>query len=144
MELNLFWKIYLSITSLIIGIAFVSVNIKKAIEKMKEVKIQQKVTIMTIPVQKRHDQNIFIGKFNNRKSNVPMLSGKQMASIIFFSFSMILTMILLSTVINPHEVFLYQSLIFEPIFFKIVIPIIYLRLRKDFCRYLLRELQFSP
>ena len=48
MELNLFWIIFLSITIQITGIAFISVNVKKLLEKFRELKIQHKVTVMPI------------------------------------------------------------------------------------------------
>ena len=149
----MFWKIYLSITLSIAGIAFIVVNVKRPREKIKEIKIQQKVTVMTKPIQKRHvsslvesvhGRRINVKKFlpiNNRKHNEPMFTGKQMTSLILFSFSMTLTIIFLSTIINPNEVFLHQVLIFEPFFLKIVIPLIYLKLKQDFCRYLARELK---
>ena len=88
MGLNLFWIIFFSITTLIAGIAFISVNIKKLIETLKELKIQQQVTVMPIS-NKENDENSSqrseiaqamecLGlKFNNAKYNDPMFTGKE-------------------------------------------------------------------
>ena len=138
MELNLFWIIFLSITIQISGIAFISVNVKKLIEKLKEFKIQHKVTVMPISNMENTEnssQSEFgqmmecLGvKFNNAKYNDPMFTGKQMASLIIFSFSMILAIIIFCDfvpIVDPHKAFVYQVIIIEPILLKILIPIAY-------------------
>ena len=148
MELNLFWIIFLSITTQIAGIAFISVNVKKLTEKLKEFKIQQKVTVMLISNMENTENSsrselaqmmeCFGLKLNNAKYNDPMCTGKQMASLIISSFSMILAIIIFRDfvhIVNPHMTFVYQVIIIEPIFLKILIPIAYLMIKKDFCRF---------
>ena len=148
MELDLFWKIFLSITIIIAGISFISVNVKKLTEKLKEFKIQQKVTVMPIfNIENTENSSrselaqmmeCFGLRLNNAKYNDPMLTGKQMASLIISLFSMILAVIIfrdLVPIVNPHKAFVYQVIIIEPIFLKILIPIAYLTVKKDFCRF---------
>jgi hypothetical protein len=148
MELDLFWRIFLSITILIAGISFISVNTKKLSEKLKEFKIHQKVTVMPISNVENSENSsqselaqmmkCFGLRLNNVKYNDPMFTGKQMASLIISSFSMILAVIIFrdfAPIVNPHKAFVYQVIIIEPIFLKILIPIAYLRIKKDFHRF---------
>ena len=154
MELNLFWIIFLSITIQISGIAFISVNVKKLIEKLKEFKIQHKVTVMPISNMENTEnssQSEFgqmmecLGvKFNNAKYNDPMFTGKQMASLIIFSFSMILAIIIFCDfvpIVDPHKAFVYQVIIIEPILLKILIPIAYLIIKPVFRRYFCKNIK---
>ena len=154
MELNLFWIIFLSITILITGIAFISVNIKKLIEKLKEFKIQQKVTVMPISNVENSENSsqselaqmmkCFGLRLNNVKYNDPMFTGKQMASLVIFSFSMILAIIIFRDfvpIVDPHKAFVYQVIIIEPILLKILIPIAYLIIKQDFRRYFCKNIK---
>ena len=156
MELNLFWIIFLSTTILISGIAFISVNIKKLIETLRELKIQQKVTIMPISNMENtenssrselaHMMECLGLKLNNAKYNDPMFTGKQMASLVIFSFSMILLIIIFRDfvpIVDPHKAFVYQVLIIEPILLKILIPIAYLIIKQDFRRYFCKNIKIS-
>ena len=154
MELNLFWIVFLSITIIIAGISFISVNVKKLIEKLKEFKIQHKVTVMPISNMENTEnssQSEFgqmmecLGvKFNNAKYNDPMFTGKQMASLIIFSFSMILAIIIFRDfvpIVDPHKAFVYQVIIIEPILLKILIPVAYLIIKQVFCRYFFKNIK---
>ena len=148
MELDFFWRIFLSITIIIAGISFISVNVKKVIEKLKELKIHQNVTVMPISNIENNENSsrselaqmmqCFGLRLNNAKHNEPMFTGKQMASLIISSFSMILAVIIfrdLVPIVNPHKAFVYQVIIVEPVFLKILIPIAYLMIKKDFRRF---------
>ena len=154
MELNLFWIIFLSITIQITGIAFISVNVKKLLEKFRELKIQHKVTVMPISNMEytENSSRSELGqmmeclgvKLNNAKYNDPMFTGKQMASLIIFSFSMILAIIIFRDfvpIIDPHKAFVYQVIIIEPILLKILIPIAYLIIKQDFSRYFCKNIK---
>ena len=154
MELNLFWIVFLSITIIIAGISFISVNVKKLIEKLKELKIQQNVTVMPISNMENNENSsrselaqmmeCFGVRLNNAKYNDPMLTGKQMASLIIFSFSMILAIIIFRDfvpIVDPHKAFVYQVIIIEPILLKILIPIAYLIIKQDFRRYFCKNIK---
>ena len=154
MELNLFWIVFLSITIQITGIAFISVNVKKLVEKSRELKIQHKVTVMPISNMENTENSSqselgqmmeCLGlKFNNAKYNDPMFTGKQMASLIIFSFSMILAIIIFRDfvpIVDPHKAFVYQVIIIEPILLKILIPIAYLIIKQDFRRYFCKNIK---
>ena len=154
MELNLYWIVFLSITIQITGISFISVNVKKLIEKFREFKIQQTVTVMPITNMENTENSSqselgqmmeCLGlKFNNAKYNDPMFTGKQMASLIIFSFSMILAIIIFRDfvpLVDPHKAFVYQVIIIEPILLKILIPIAYLIIKQDFRLYFCKNVK---
>ena len=123
-------------------------NVKKLIEKLKELKIQRNVTVIPISNMENNENSsqselaqmmqCFGLRLNNAKYNDPMFTGKQMSSLIISSFSMILAVIIfrdLVPIVNPHQAFVYQVLIVEPVFLKILIPIAYLMIKKDFYRF---------
>ena len=158
MELNLFWYIYLTATISIAAAAFVSLNLKKFMEKFKEIRIKQKVTIMPISYSKiskfGNDFGYQTGsmkkflRFNNSKYNDPMFTERQMAALVIFSFGMVLTVLIfrdfmgyLGYQVNPHEMFVYQTVIFEPVFLNIIIPIAYLISRKRFRRFMFEQIR---
>ena len=153
MELNVFWKIYISITALVSVAAFTSLNVKKIIEKIKEAKIQQSVTVMPIDNQDEDSSTALVKsnnnytlnylKFNTSKYNDPMFTGRQMACLVAFSFGLILGIILFRDFnphISPYKVFIYHTVIIEPIFIKMTIPTIYLAIRKDVRRFMCQKL----
>ena len=135
MKLPIYWSIYITITLSISGVSFICLNIKKMVERFKESKIKQSVTI-NIKIlyqentigQKNLPKSL---KINNSKHNDPMFSGIQMASIVSFSFCFVLSILYLTLYINPRKIFLYQTLILEPIMLKIVVPIVYLIFKND-------------
>ena len=143
MKLPIYWSIYITITLSISGVSFICLNIKKMVERFKELKIQQSVTIsIKIPdqeniigqhdVKPKNERNFpKLLKINNSKHNDPMFSGIQMASIVSFSFCFVLSILYLTLYINPRKIFLYQTLILEPIMLKIVVPIVYLIFKND-------------
>ena len=154
MKLNLFWIVFLSITIIIAGISFVNVNVKKLIEKSREFKIQQMVTVMPISDVENSENSSrselaqmmeCLGvNFNNAKYNDPMFTGKQMASLVIFSFSMILVIIIFRDfvpIVDPHKAFVYQVIIIEPILLKILIPIAYLIIKPVFRRYFCKNIK---
>ena len=153
MELNMFWKIYITVTLLVSVIAFTSLNLKKMMEKFKEFKIQQSVTVMPITNQEEDTNtadvspvqmnNCYTLPFNNAKYNDPMFTGRQMACWATFSFGLILGVIVFRDFnehVNPHQVFIYHTVIIEPIFIKMTIPTIYLAVRKDVRRFMCQEI----
>ena len=88
MELNLFWKFFITITVFVSAVAFISLNVKKMIEKFREFKIQQRVTVMPIVNQNTDSSMVEVQpgqsntttscfKFNNSKYNDPMITGKE-------------------------------------------------------------------
>ena len=80
----------------------------------------------------------YLNKLQIQKYNDPMLQGKHMATLIFFSFSMILFIILfrdMKSYGDSRKIFIYHTIILEPIFLKMVIPIIYLIIKKDFLKF---------
>ena len=48
---SLFWKIFIAVTMFVSGVAFISLNVKKVLEKFKEFRIKQKITVMPIENQ---------------------------------------------------------------------------------------------
>ena len=151
MELNVFWKIYITITVLVSVVAFTSLNVKKMVEKFKEFKIRQGVTVMPIDsneaevqlVQSNKTYTLNYFKFNNSKYNDPMFTGRQMACWATISFGLILGVIVFRDFnehVNPHQVFIYHTVIIEPIFIKMTIPTIYLAVRKDVRRFMCQEI----
>ena len=134
-EMPMFWRIYITVTLLISGISFVSLNIKKLLERLKDKKIKNKVNVMIPPpntdqycIEMKSKQFI---KINNSRHNEPMFTGIQMISVVSFAFSFVLGNIFLSLFIDYHKIFLYQVMIVEPLSLKVIIPIIYLLFRKD-------------
>ena len=133
-ELPMFWRIYITITLSISGISFVSLNIKKLSERLKDKKIRNKVNVMIPPpntgqysIETKSKQFI---KINNSRHNKPMFTGIQMISVVSFAFSCVLGNIFLSLFIDYDKIFLYQVMIVEPLSLKVIIPIIYLLFRK--------------
>jgi hypothetical protein len=134
-KLPMFWKIYITVTLLISGISFVSLNIKKLSERLKDKQIKNKVNVMIPPpntgqycIEMKSKQFL---KINNSRHNEPMFTGIQMISVVSFAFSFVLGNIFLSLFIDYHKIFLYQVMIVEPLSLKVIIPIIYLLFRKD-------------
>ena len=126
------------------------------IETLKEFKIQQQVTVMPISDMENEENSSrselaqvmeCLGlKFNNTKYNDPMFTGKQMASLIFFIFSMILAIIIFRDfvpIVDPHKAFVYQVIIIEPILLKILAPIAYLMIKQDFRKYFHKNIKIS-
>ena len=134
-EMPMFWRIYITVTLLISGISFVSLNIKKLLERLKDKKIKNKVNVMIPPpntdqycIEMKSKQFI---KINNSRHNEPMFTGIQMISVVSFAFSFVLVNIFLSLFIDYPKIFLYQVMFVEPLSLKVIIPIIYLLFRKD-------------
>ena len=131
----MFWRIYITVTLLISGISFVSLNIKKLSERLKDKKIRNKVNVMIPPpntgqycIEMKSKQFL---KVNNSRHNEPMFTGIQMISVVSFAFGFVLVNLFLSLFIDYHKIFLYQVMIVEPLSLKVIIPIIYLLFRKD-------------
>ena len=96
---SLFWKIFIAVIMFVSGVAFIILNVKKVLEKFKEFRIKQKITVM--PISNHPDISIsntqskyqlgsmkqFL-EFNNSKYNDPMFTGPQMAALVIFSFGM--------------------------------------------------------
>ena len=134
-ELPMFWRIYITVTLLISSISFVSLNIKKLSERLKDKKIKNKVNVMIPPpstdqhcIETKSKQFL---KVNNSRHNEPMFTGIQMISVVSFSFGFVLLIIFSSLFIDSRKIFLYQTMILEPLLMKVIIPIIYLLFRKD-------------
>ena len=131
----MFWRIYIIVTLLISGISFVSLNIKKLSERLKDKKIKNKINVMIPPpntgqycIEIKSKQFL---KVNNSRHNEPMFTGIQMISVVSFTFGFVLSLIFSSLIIDPRKIFLYQTMILEPLLMKVIIPIIYLLFRKD-------------
>ena len=134
-EMPMFWRIYITVTLLISGISFVSLNVKKLSERLKDKKIKNKVNVMIPPlntgqycIEMKSKQFL---KLNNSRHNKPMFTGIQMISVVTFSFGLVLLNIFLSLFIDHSMIFLYRTMIVEPLLMKVIIPIIYLLFRKD-------------
>ena len=134
-EIPTFWRIYITVTLLISGISFVSLNTKKSLERLKDNKIKNKVNVMISPpntgqycIEMKSKQFL---KLNNSRHNEPMFIGIQMIAVVSFSFGFVLLIIFSSLFIDPRKIFLYQTMILEPLLMKVIIPIIYLLFRKD-------------
>ena len=134
-EIPMFWKIYITVTLLISGISFASLNIKKLSERLKDKKIKNKVNVMIPPpntgqycIEMKSKQFL---KVNNSRHNEPMFTGIQMISVVSFTFGFVLSLVFSSLFIDPRKIFLYQIMILEPLLIKVIIPIIYLLFRKD-------------
>ena len=112
-ELPMFWRIYITITLSISGLSFVSLNIKKLSERLKDKKIRNKVNVMIPPpntgqysIETKSKQFI---KINNSRHNKPMFTGIQMISVVTFSFGLVLLNIFLSLFIDHSMIFLYRT-----------------------------------
>ena len=134
-KLPMFWKIYITVTLLISGISFVSLNIKKLSERLKDKQIKNKVNVMIPPpntgqycIEMKSKQFL---KINNSRHNEPMFTGIQMISVVSFAFGFVLVNLFLSLFIDYHKIFFYQVMILEPLLLKVIIPIIYLLFRND-------------
>ena len=134
-EIPMFWRIYITVTLLISGISFVSLNIKKLSESLKDKKIKSKVNVMIPPpksdqycIEMKSKQFL---KVNNSRHNKPMFTGIQMISVVSFAFGFVLVNLFLSLFIDYHKIFFYQVMILEPLLLKVIIPIIYLLFRND-------------
>ena len=57
---------------------------------------------------------------------------------------MIITIIILrdlTQLINPHKIFVYQIVVLEPVFLEMVIPVVYLTLKKSFRRFMWEQIK---
>ena len=144
-EIPMFWRIYITVTLIISGISFVSLNIKKLSERLKDKKIKSKVNVMIPPpntgqycIEMKSKQFL---KVNNSRHNEPMFTGIQMISVVSFSFGFVLAIILVQQFIDSRKIFLYQTMILEPLLMKVIIPIIYLMLRKDVRSFMYKNIK---
>ena len=144
-EIPMFWRIYITVTLLISGISFVSLNIKKLLERLKDKKIKNKVNVMIPPpntgqycIEMKSKQ---FPKLNNSRHNEPMFTGTQMISVVSFSFGFVLSFVFSSLFIDPRKIFLYQTMILEPLLMKVIIPIIYLLFRKDVRSFMYKNIK---
>ena len=144
-EIPTFWRIYITVTLLISGISFVSLNTKKSLERLKDKKIKNKVNVMISPpntgqycIEMKSKQFL---KLNNSRHNKPMFTGIQMIAVVSFSFGFVLLIIFSSLFIDPRKIFLYQTMILEPLLMKVIIPIIYLLFRKDVRSFIYRNIK---
>ena len=144
-EIPMFWRIYIIVTLLISGISFVSLNIKKLLERLKDKKIKNKVNVMIPPpntgqycIEMKSKQFL---KVNNSRHNEPMFTGIQMISVVSFSFGFVLSFVFSSLFIDPRKIFLYQTMILEPLLMKVTIPIIYLLFRKDVRSFMYKNIK---
>ena len=144
-EIPMFWRIYIIVTLLISGISFVSLNIKKLLERLKDKKIKNKVNVMIPPpntgqycIEMKSKQFL---KVNNSRHNEPMFTGIQMISVVSFSFGFVLSFVFSSLFIDPRKIFLYQTMILEPLLLKVTIPIIYLLFRKDVRSFMYKNIK---
>ena len=144
-EIPTFWKIYITVTLLISGISFVSLNTKKSLERLKDKRIKNKVNVMIPPpntgqycIEMKSKQFL---KLNNSRHNEPMFTGIQMIAVVSFSFGFVLLIIFSSLFIDPRKIFLYQTMILEPLLMKVIIPIIYLLFRKDVRSFIYRNIK---
>ena len=144
-EIPMFWRIYITVTLLFSGISFVSLNIKKLLERLKDKKIKNKVNVMIPPpntdqycIEMKSKQFI---KINNSRHNEPMFTGIQMISVVSFSFGFVLSFVFSSLFIDPRKIFLYQTMILEPLLMKTIIPIIYLLFRKDVRTFMYKNIK---
>ena len=144
-EIPMFWRIYITVTLIISGISFVSLNIKKLSERLKDKKIKSKVNVMIPPpntgqycIEMKSKQFL---KVNNSRHNEPMFTGIQMISVVSFSFGFVLAIILVQQFIDSRKIFLYQTMILEPLLMKMIIPIIYLLFRKDVRSFMYKNIK---
>ena len=70
---NIYLTIFVSITSMIYGIAWIFATVKQFKERRKELKLQKNIPHISEMVSQP------ILQFNNVKYNIPLLTGPQMA-----------------------------------------------------------------
>ena len=57
---------------------------------------------------------------------------------------MVITIIILrdlTQLINPHKMFVFQIVVLEPVFLEMVIPVVYLTLKKSFRRFMWEQIK---
>ena len=148
---NIFWTTYVGIMLCILTIALGSMTVKKMIEKFKEYKIQRTihVNIQMDQLPKSPAMSVFnfveqdkaeigppLDQINNKKHNVPILSGFEMAVFGYVSLARIIAFSVASLIYGdsdaliPHKIFLVRKVSFS-FFFSFLLPIMYLYRRKD-------------
>ena len=74
---NIYLSLFVSITSMIYGIAWIFASIKQFKERRKELKLQKNIPHISECGQPQNLQPTL--QFNNVKYNIPLLTGPQMA-----------------------------------------------------------------
>ena len=149
-EDSIFWPVYINILFLVFGIAYGSIAIKKFKEKSKEYKLQKNIQInlrksISTNGQDQSQENIL--RFNNLKYNGPLLNGVQflgLGTIIFIvqwflSFLYFYDDVFSETddTMKRYQTFVFRRFFYFGFLFSIVFPILYLKTKKDFCRFII-------
>ena len=131
----MYLPIYLSIIVLTSTIAFVSANIKKMKERYKERKFHKNINVNLSEQQPYEGQLLSV---NNVKNNVPIFNGFQIALVVGFVLANMITFWSLDYAFNDSKHF-YKLYLFKQItmvfIYNIVIPLIYLILKKKMRKY---------
>ena len=141
---NIYWNIYATLMISIFGVMHIIATAKRWIEKMKEYQNHQIINIQINPEPAAGQQEgappIIQQQFNNQKHNNPFFNDKQVYIIAVVTFvgvgatlffHLYLDLDQCEVLNTAAKEFLYRVLLLEPIFCKVIIPIMYLMQRKD-------------
>ena len=149
---NIFWTIYVLIMLTVLTIALGSMTVKKMIEKFKEYRIQKTVhvniqkqsppiSIFNFVADNPNEVQPFSNQLNNKKHNVPILSGFEMAVFGYatvariIAFGIVMLFYGENTEFIKHQTYMLRKLSFS-IFFSLILPIMYLYKRKDLRQFI--------
>jgi hypothetical protein len=145
---NIFWKIYVAIMVSFLTIALGSMTVKKMIEKFKEYRIQKTVnvniqersppiSILNFVVDNSNEVQSFSHQLNNKKHNLPILNGFEMAVFGYVTIARIFTFSIFTLIYGENTEFIkYQIYMLRKLSFafllSVILPIIHLYKKKDF------------
>ena len=131
---NIFWSNFSIVMTLISGLTMISITWKKVKEQYKDYKYQSNIQIN---LQKEEDVESISGIsfFNNMKHNPALLSGFQIAGVLFIGIILGITHTLISQHFKfdylDYKAWLYPKLFLELFIFRIVLPILHIYERRD-------------
>ena len=149
---NIFWTIYVLIMLTVLTIALGSMTVKKMIEKFKEYRIQKTVhvniqklsppiSIFNFIADNSNEVQPISNQLNNKKHNVPILSGFEMAVFGYATVARIIAFAIVmlfygeNTEFIKHQTYMLRKLSFS-IFFSLILPTMYLYKRKDLRQFI--------
>ena len=131
---NIFWANFSIVMTLISGLTMISITWKKVKEQYKDYKYQSNIQIN---LQNEEDAQSISGitLFNNMKHNPALLSGFQIAGVLFIGIIIGITHTLISQHFRfddlDYKAWLYPKLFVELFIFRIVLPILHIYERRD-------------
>ena len=149
---NIFWTIYVLIMLTVLTIALGSMTVKKMIEKFKEYRIQKtvhvnlqkqspQISIFNFIADNSNEVQPSSNQLNNKKHNVPILSGFEMAVFGYATVARIIAFAIVmlfygeNTEFIKHQTYMLRKLSFS-IFFSLILPTMYLYKRKDLRQFI--------